>query len=110
VAKRPEGRARRLGLADRPEGDYIAVVRRGETATLRMLLESLNAGPGPVQVIWDRRSSERRRRRRPTSPDRRRGERRSPAPQGWLAQGYFFAPCRAGVARSETPAHEERGA
>jgi hypothetical protein len=106
--KRPEGRARRVGPAEPPEGAYIAIVRRGETATLRMLLESLN-GPGPVQVIWDRRSGERRRRRRATSPDRRRGERRSPAPQGWLAEGYFFVPCRAAAARSETPADEERG-
>jgi hypothetical protein len=98
VAKRAESRARRVGPADRPEGAYIAVVRRGETAMLRMLLESLNVGPGPVQVVWDRRSGERRRRRRSTSPDRRRGERRSPAPPGWLTRGYFFAPCRAGVA------------
>jgi hypothetical protein len=94
VAKRPEGRARRVGPADRPEGAYIAVVRRGETAMLRMLLESLNEGPGPLQVVWDRRSRERRRRRRPTSPDRRRRERRSPAPAGWLTRGFFFAPCR----------------
>jgi hypothetical protein len=106
VTKRPEGRTRRVGLADRPQGAYIAVVRRGETATLRMLLESLHEGPGPVQVIWDRRLSERRRRRRPTSPDRRRGERRSPAPPGWLARGYFFAPCRTGGSSQTLPSSE----
>jgi hypothetical protein len=97
VAKRADGRAKRARPAERPEGAYIAVVRRGETAILRMLLEGLGTGPGPVQVIWDRRSGERRRRRRPGSPDRRRGVRRSPAPADWLTRGFFFAPLRPGI-------------
>ena len=97
MGKRADGRAKRARPAERPEGAYIAVVRRGETAILRMLLEALGTEPGPVQVIWDRRSGERRRRRRPSSPDRRRGERRGPAPADWLTRGFFFAPCRAAV-------------
>jgi hypothetical protein len=98
--KRADGRGRRGAPAERPEGPYIAIVRRGETAILRMLLEALEAEPGPVQVVWDRRAGNRRRRRRPISPDRRRVERRSPAPSGWLTLGFFFAPSRAaGAAR-----------
>jgi hypothetical protein len=60
-----------------------------------MLLEALDARPGPVQVVWDRRSGERRRRRRPTSLDRRRAERRRRPPADWLTLGFFLAPCRA---------------
>jgi hypothetical protein len=57
------------GIIGARAGRYIAVVRRGETAVLRALLRTLEAQPGPVQVIWDRRGAERRKSRRPGSPE-----------------------------------------
>lgn len=85
------------GMTGHPAGLYIAVVRRGETAVFRALLRSLEAQPGPAQVIWDRRASERRKARRPGSLERRRGDRRTPPPQTWSRRGFFYAPCRLGT-------------
>src|SRR5262245_36530886 len=94
VAKRPGALGKHGWPVVRPEGPYIAVVRRGETAILRMLLESLGTEAGPVQVVWDRRLGDRRRRRRPTLPERRRSERRGPSPAAVLTLRFSFARCR----------------
>jgi hypothetical protein len=76
---------------------YFAVVRRGETELFRTLLHALTDNPGPVQVIWDRRSRERRQRGGPGSLDRRRSERRGYPPATWLTLGFVFAPYRSGA-------------
>jgi hypothetical protein len=85
------------GMTGQPAGLYIAVVRRGEMAVFRSLLRSLEAQPGPAQVIWDRRAAERRKARSRGSLERRRGDRRTPPPQTWSRRGFFYAPCRPGT-------------
>jgi hypothetical protein len=76
---------------------YFVVVRRSETELFRTLLGALTDGPGPVQVIWDRRTCERRRRSRAATPDRRQAERRARPPSSWRVLGIVFAPYRSGT-------------
>jgi tetratricopeptide (TPR) repeat protein len=80
-----------VSLEDEPIPPGLAIVRRGEAelfATLQEHLEALNLR----QVIWDRRREERRDRVEPGAPDRRRDERRGPAPLTWDALGFLVAP------------------
>lgn len=82
------------GMIGERAGRYIAVVRRGETAMFRALLRALEAQPGPVQVIWDRRGTDRRKTRHLGSPERRRRDRRTPPPPTWKRLGFLLARCR----------------
>jgi len=93
-ARAREGKAEQPGGIDPPEGSYVAIVRRGETAVFRMLLRALDVQPGLVQVIWDRRGADRRQRRAAAPRNRRRTERRTPPPPTWRTLGFFFAPSR----------------
>jgi hypothetical protein len=77
----------------RPAAPALVVVRRGETETFRLLQERLEAR-GLARVVWDRRGSDRRRRGDQVAGDRRRADRRAPAPVTWAGLGYAVAEWR----------------
>lgn len=72
---------------------YLAVVGRGNTTRFQFLEEHL-AGPGFVEVIWDRRLEERRHAKEVGVIDRRSGDRRQPLPVTWTALSFVLAPRR----------------
>ena len=78
----------------------VVIVWRGETSTYAHLANGLSdpfrgAGTRPsVEIIWDRRQAELRRRARPVAVDRRRGDRRQPAPETWTTWGFVVATAR----------------
>ncbi len=79
---------------------YLAIVRTGEVRVFNALRECLGRGD---QVLWDRRLRERRVSRQAVPLERRRGERRQPAPPTWRALGFLLVPREleeAGVAPS----------
>jgi hypothetical protein len=85
--------AERTGAAPR----FVAVVRRGETEVYRLLKGYLERR-GLVEVIWDRRLAERRQAIPPSGlppgGERRRADRRSPAPAragAYRLLGFFLA-------------------
>jgi hypothetical protein len=71
------------------EARPVVIVRRGETATFRSLDERLGKS-GAATIAWDRRKTERRTSARPSRVERRRRERRGPAPVTWDHLGYVF--------------------
>ena len=81
---------------------YLAVVGRGNTARFRFLQEYL-AGPGFVEVIWDRRVQERRNAKEVGVIDRRSGDRRQPLPATWSALSFVLAPRQASTAPGGGP-------
>ncbi|MBI1893760.1 MAG: hypothetical protein HYS14_06580 [Candidatus Rokubacteria bacterium] len=76
---------------------HYFIVRRGESEIFQLFREHF-ADVGFVDVIWDRRLGDRRRVHRDVAVERRRGERRHPAPKTWSAFGFVFA-----AAHHETP-------
>ncbi len=75
----------------RSHGRSVAVVRRGETEVFQTLQDRL-AELQLAEVIWDRRVGDRR---TPPSalavPERRRRDRRTPAPVTWGPLGFVLA-------------------
>ena len=70
----------------------LAIVRRGETETFRLLKRELEEPePDVVEVIWDRRVGERRTARETAPDDRRFRERRGPLPATWTIFGFVIA-------------------
>ena len=69
----------------------LCIVRHGRTDLFRTLQQCLEE-PGFTQVLWDRRSGDRRTGPGMSSPERRRGERRTAAPATWDAHGFALAP------------------
>ena len=67
-----------------------AIVRRGQGEIYRTLKADLEE-PEVVEVIWDRRVGERRRSRETCGHERRRTERRGPAPEMWFTIGFLVA-------------------
>ncbi len=86
---------------------YLAVVRRGETEVYRVLKEYLEAR-GVAQVVWDRRVGERRfAGQRASGSERRRSDRRGPAPdRSARTLGFFIARPGAKAPRAGKPRRE----
>ena len=66
----------------------LFVVRRGRESTFR-LLERQFGSDTSVRVIWDRRYQERRRSIGGVCSERRRVDRRAPAPTVWPSTNYI---------------------
>jgi len=66
----------------------LFIVRRGRESTFRLLERQFGSDPG-VRVIWDRRYRERRRLAQEPVADRRRIDRRAPAPTVWPSTNYI---------------------
>jgi hypothetical protein len=61
---------------------------------------ALDGAPG-ARVIWDRRVAERRARRQAVVSERRRAERRRPAPEAWSKLGFALVVEPAGMPTGE---------
>ena len=62
-------------------------VKRGEFQRYDDLYKAF-ASNGPTAVAWDRRIRERRKTAQPKDGERRKGDRRGPAPTSWTGLGF----------------------
>jgi hypothetical protein len=72
----------------RQEPTQLIVVRRGRHSTFRLLEREFGNDP-TVRIIWDRRYRDRRGSSEGVGDERRRADRRVPAPTVWPERNYF---------------------
>ena len=75
------------------EPEYLLIVRREVPEKLAYLTELFGGDPR-VRVIVDRRVRDRRQGTTPVPVDRRREDRRRPAPRSWTLADYILVPTR----------------
>lgn len=66
----------------------LFIVRRGRESTFRLLERQFGHDP-MIRIIWDRRYRERRRSTAQVGSERRRSDRRAPAPTVWPSTNYL---------------------
>ncbi|HEY7449102.1 MAG TPA: hypothetical protein VH702_13180 [Vicinamibacterales bacterium] len=70
------------------EPTQLIIVRRGRHSTFRLLEREFGNDP-TVRIIWDRRYRDRRGSDLTVGDERRRGDRRAPAPTVWPERNYI---------------------
>jgi hypothetical protein len=71
-----------------PQPTQLIIVRRGRHSTFRLLEREFRNDP-TVVIIWDRRYRDRRATTEAVNAERRRADRRAPAPTVWPETNYI---------------------
>lgn len=82
------GASRAPDLSTQPRPTQLIIVRRGRDSTFRLLERTFRNDP-TVRIIWDRRYRDRRGTSQTVADERRRADRRAPAPTVWPETNYI---------------------